>query len=402
MRENFTPFLLEREMGIWEHKVRYNLSESGVQPLTPRELFAGDKDLIDQFLDTRLGYIHTNGSEELRTRIAALYPGSKPEDVIVTTGAAQANFNSILTTLDAGDEIVVMVPNYLQIWGLAQNLGLRVKTFPLRHDLGWGFDPDELDRIVTNQTRLIAICNPNNPTGHIMSLEERQAVIRAAEKCGAWILADEVYAGAEHRKHAKHKKHAEHPHGAEHQKDAEHLRDESTPSFWGEYDKVLATGSMSKAYALPGLRIGWVVSNEEMANAIWARQDYVTICATMLGDRLAAYALSPEVRPRLIERTREYVRRGYKTLAQWCQENSDYFSVVPPGAAAISFVKYTPAVNSSAFVHHLVTEYDTYVAPGDHFGMDGFLRISYGLEEGFVKEGLHLIRAAFDTVPVHL
>ncbi len=93
MRENFTPFLLEREMGIWEHRVRYNLSESGVQPLTPRELFAGDQQSIDKFLDTRLGYIHTNGSEVLRERISALYPGSRPEEIIVTTGAVTGKFH---------------------------------------------------------------------------------------------------------------------------------------------------------------------------------------------------------------------------------------------------------------------------------------------------------------------
>ncbi len=295
--------------------------------------------------------------------------------------------------MDAGDEIVVMVPNYLQIWGAAQNLGLRVKTFPLRYDLNWGFDPDELERTVTGNTRLIAICNPNNPTGHIMSAEERQAVIRAAEKCGAWILADEVYAGTEHQQGT------EHITGATHLQGALHLKDDTTPSFWGEYEKVLATGSMSKAYALPGLRLGWVVSNAEMADAIWRRQDYITICSTMLGDHLAAYTLQPEVRNRIIERTRAYVRRGYTYLSEWCDQNSQLFNVTPPGAAAVAFVKYAPEVNSSRFVHHLATEYHTYVVPGDHFGMDGFLRISYGLDEDYVKEGLRRIRAAFDTIP---
>ena len=251
MRENFYRFELEREMGLWEHNVAYNLSESGVKPMTTRELFGGDRDLLEKFLDVELNYIQSNGSIQLRDQIAGIYPGATRDDVIVTVGAAQANFTSILTTLDPGDEVVIMLPNYMQIWGAAKNLGLKVKAFSLRHELGWGFDITDFQKTVTENTRLIAVCNPNNPTGHIMTMEERQAVISAAAKVGAWILSDEVYAGAEHH------------------------TDEVTPSLWGAYDKVLAIGSMSKAYALPGLRIGWAVSNPEMANALWARQDYL-------------------------------------------------------------------------------------------------------------------------------
>jgi aspartate/methionine/tyrosine aminotransferase len=373
MRENFYPFELEREMGIWEHNVAYNLSESGVQPMTTRELFGGDRGLLEKFLDVELNYIQSNGSIQLRDQIAGIYSGATRDDVVVTVGAAQANFTSILTILDPGDEIVIMLPNYMQIWGAAKNLGLKVKTFSLKNALGWGFDIDDFHNTVTGNTRLIAVCNPNNPTGHIMTVEEQQAVISAADKVGAWILSDEVYAGAEHH------------------------TDEVTPSLWGTYDKVLAIGSMSKAYALPGLRIGWVVSNPEMANAIWARQDYLTICGTMLGDRLAAYALSPEVRPRILARTREYVRRGFSNLSQWVDNHSDIFSVTPPEAAAIAFVQYKPEINSSKFVNYLATQYDAYIVPGDHFGMDNYLRISYGLADDYVNEGLRRLYEAFMT-----
>jgi aspartate/methionine/tyrosine aminotransferase len=168
-------------------------------------------------------------------------------------------------------------------------------------------------------------------------------------------------------------------------------------TIWGSYDKVLAVGSMSKAYALPGLRIGWVVSNPEMANALWARQDYLTICGTMLGDRLAAYALSPEVRPRVLARTRDYVRRGFSNLSRWVEAHKDIFSVIPPEAAAIAFVQYKPEINSSKYVNYLATQYDAYIVPGDHFGMDNYLRISYGLADDYVNEGLRRIYEAFTT-----
>ncbi len=274
MRENFYPFMLEREMSIWENQVEYNLSESGVHSMTFLELFAGDEQMIEQVLSTELNYPQTNGTIELREGIARLYPGATPDNVVVTSGAAQANFTTLLTIMDPGDELLVMLPNYMQIWGAAKNLGINVETFSLREELDWGVDIDDLIRSVTDKTRLIAICNPNNPTGHILSADEREAIVQAADKVGAWILADEVYAGAEHS------------------------QDEITPSMWGDYERVFAIGSLSKAYALPGLRVGWVVAPGKMADEIWARQDYVTISATMLGNKLAAYALSPEVHQR--------------------------------------------------------------------------------------------------------
>ncbi len=370
MKQAFTTFMLEREMGTWEHQVEYNLSESGVHPMTTRDLFQDDPQMMDEFLNVEINYPPTNGIEELRKNIAALYPRASPDDILVTSGAAQANFTTMLTVLDRGDEILVMEPNYMQIWGAGKNLSLKVKTFGLKQELNWGFDIDEFNHTVTDETKLIAVCNPNNPTGHILTSEERKAIVDAASRVGAWILSDEVYAGAEHQ------------------------TDEVTPSLWGEYENVFAIGSMSKAYAFPGLRIGWIVSNPEMSEEIWARQDYVTICPTILGNKLAAHALSPQVRPRIIQRTRDYARRGYKNLENWVNQHSDILSVVPPQAAAIAFVHFDREINSSQLVQRMIKEYSTYVVPGDHFGVDHYLRISYGLSDDYVNEGLRRIYEA--------
>ena len=270
MKKDFYPFMLERDMSVWEFKVKYNLSESGVHPMTITDLSEGNNEFVEQILTSELNYAQANGIPELRDNIAALYPGATRDNVIVTTGAAQANFTSILTALDPGDEIVVMLPNYMQIYGIGINYGLDVKTFSLKEELGWSVDIDEVGDVVSDKTKLIAVCNPNNPTGHIMTEDEMNAVVAAADRTGAWLLSDEVYAGAEHH------------------------QEEVTPSFWGRYDRVLAVGSMSKAYGLPGLRIGWVVAPADMVDEIWARQDYVTISASMLGNKLAAYASPPK------------------------------------------------------------------------------------------------------------
>jgi aspartate/methionine/tyrosine aminotransferase len=365
-RVTFQPFDMERMMSKWENVIEYNLSESGVHPLAIRDL-VDDPAVIDELLDTPLHYPQTNGIPELRERIASLYPGATPDNVLVTVGCIEANFITLQTLVAPGEEIVVMLPNYMQIWGAAQNLGIRVKTFHLREELGWAPDLDELNDVVSQKTKLIAICNPDNPTGHILTEAEMGAIAAAAENVGAWLLADEVYSGAER------------------------LTDTQTPSFWGLYDKVLAMNSLSKAYGLPGLRIGWVVAPPDIVDEIWARHEYVNISAPMLSNQLAAIALSPQVRPRLLQRTRDYIRTGYPILDAWLESHESTFSVVPPEAAAIAYVRYHLDVNSTELVERLLNEKSVYIGPGDHFGMDRYLRISFGLPEDYLTAALDRI-----------
>ena len=365
-RVTFQPFDMERMMSKWENIIEYNLSESGVHPLAIRDL-VDDPAVIDELLDTPLHYPQTNGIPELREHIASLYPGATPDNVLVTVGCIEANFITLQTLVAPGEEIVVMLPNYMQIWGAAQNLGIRVKTFHLREELGWAPDLDELNDVVSQKTKLIAVCNPNNPTGHILTEAEMGAIAATAENVGAWLLADEVYSGAER------------------------LTDTQTPSFWGLYDKVLAMNSLSKAYGLPGLRIGWVVAPTDIVDEIWARHEYVNISAPMLSNQLAAIALSPRVRPRLLQRTREYLRRGFPILDAWLESHEGTFSLVPPEAAAIAYVRYDLDVNSTELVERLLREKSVFIVPGDHFGMDRYLRISYGLPEDYLTAGLDRI-----------
>ncbi len=367
-RSGFQPFEMERMMSKWENVVEYNLSESGVHPLSVREL-VDDPAVLQQVLDTPLHYPQANGIVELRENIAALYPGATPDNVLVTVGCIEANFITLQTMVAPGEEVAVMVPNYMQIWGVAQNLGLKVRTFQLREELGWGPDLDQLNDVVSEKTKLIAVCNPDNPTGHILTGEEMEAIISAADRVGAWLLADEVYSGAER------------------------LTETQTPSFWGRYDKVLAMNSLSKAYGLPGLRIGWVVGPEDTVDDIWARHEYVTISAPMLSNLLAAIALTPRVRPRLLQRTREYIRRGYPILDAWLESHERTFTVVPPEAAAIAYVRYHLDINSTELVQRLMQEKSVYIVPGDHFGMDRYLRISFGLPQDYLKAGLERIHA---------
>jgi len=360
----FQPFMMERMMSKFEKEVEYNLSESGVHPLTLKELYQDDSDGLAGLLSLELDYAHANGIPELRENIAALYPGAGPENVLVTVGAIEANYDILWSLLSTGDEVVVMLPNYMQIWGLAKNMDLDLKTFTLDEKNGWAPDLDGLRKVVTGRTKLIAVCNPNNPTGYILKNEEMEAIIETARRAGAWILADEVYAGAER------------------------LADVQTPSFYGKYEKVLAVGSLSKAYGLPGLRIGWAVGPTDVIDELWARHEYLTLSATMLSNHLAAYALSPRVRPRLIQRARGYIRRGYPVLEHWMNEHREILSTTPPQAAAIAFVKYRLDISSSRFVERLREEKRVLIVPGDHFGLDRFVRISFGLPHDYLTPAL--------------
>jgi aspartate/methionine/tyrosine aminotransferase len=363
----FQPFAMERFMSAYEQEVAYNLSESGVHPMLLRELLDLKSGSLEELLATDINYAHANGRPELRENIARMYDGATKDNVLVTVGAIEANYNTLHTVLGRGDEVVIQFPNYMQLWGVAKNYDCLVRTFSLKEERDWEPDLDALENVVTEKTRLIAICNPNNPTGRIFREHEMDAIIRIADNVGAWILADEVYAGAEQK------------------------TDERTPSFYGRYEKVLAVGSMSKAYGLPGLRTGWVVGPRDVIDQVWARHEYNTLSASMLSNKLAALALSEEVQPLITQRARDYVRRGFPILQEWMDGQPGNLRCIPPDAAAIAFVRYDLDINSTDLVMKLIKEQSVMVVPGDHFGLDGFLRVSFGLPEDYLRGGLDRI-----------
>src|SRR5215212_4828888 len=176
-------FEMERMQSIWENVVDYDMSESGVRPLTLRELVAMGFDL-DEFLDQPLGYSQSNGTIELRERIAALYPGADVEQIEVTNGTSEANYLVALSQLHPGDEFAMEVPNYMQMPAVARSLGATVRTFSLRQDTGWEPDWDEFESATTSKTRLVYVSNPNNPTGAVLSDEAMERIVDRVEATG--------------------------------------------------------------------------------------------------------------------------------------------------------------------------------------------------------------------------
>jgi aspartate/methionine/tyrosine aminotransferase len=370
----FTPFDLELTQSIWEQKVDINLTESGVHPIRLDELLGDDKEKITEVLATEINYPHVNGNPELREGIARLYDNAAVDNVLVTVGAAEANNIIMQTLLEPGDELVTQTPTYKQVWGLAENSGNKVRPFHMLPDAAWSLDVDDLNAQVNDKTRIIAICNPNNPTGYIMTDAEMDAVVAAADRVGAWILADEVYRGAER------------------------VQEEETASFYGRYDKVLAVGSMSKAYGLPGLRIGWVVGPPDTVEDIWRRHEYTTITASMLSNILAAHALSPSVRPRLLQRTREYIRKGFPVLEAWMNRQDGMFSYTPSQASAVSFIRYHLDINSTELMERLCREAGVFVGAGDSFGMDNHLRVAFGQDKAVLEDAFSRMEKTLQSI----
>ncbi|HET9948345.1 MAG TPA: aminotransferase class I/II-fold pyridoxal phosphate-dependent enzyme [Longimicrobiales bacterium] len=368
----YAPFRMERWQSTYEHRVRYNLSESGVHPMTAAELLelAGRELRLDGI---RLGYGQSNGSDELRALVAALYPGADAGSVLVTTGGAEANLACCWHLLEPGGAWAVVVPTYGQIPGLLESSGARVVPVPLVEEEGWQPDLDALERALAGGVRRVAVTNPNNPTGAVLSPESADRIVELAIRHGAWILADEVYQGAE-------------------------LGEERTPSLWGRHERVLVTGSLSKAYGLPGLRIGWVVAPPALVEDLWGRTDYSTICPSALSDALACVALEPRARARIRERTARILRANLALLEGWMREQEGRFRYRAPDAGAICYARYDAPVGSSAFAERLRAEKSVLVVPGDHFGMDGYVRIGYGNPEGELLAALALVREAFDEL----
>ena len=360
----FYPFAVEQFLSEFELTADYNYTESGVHPLEFGELLELAEADLAPLLKTPLNYPQVNGELKLRELIAGLYQGAEADNVLVTVGASEANLLIATTLLEPGDEVVVMRPTYMQFAGDAQNFkGVKVQTIDLIEEHDWTFDSDALDRVISERTRIIAVVNPHNPTGHIFSEAEMQAVIAAAERVGAWLLADEVYRGAEREREAE------------------------TPSFYGRYDKVLAINSMSKAYGLPGLRCGWVVGPTAIVQSLWRRHEYVAISASMLANKLAALALAPETRLKIIARTRALINRGFGVLQDYLAVHQGVFSVVPPQASAMCFVRYDLPIGSSKFAQRLRQEKNVLMLPGDCFGLDRHLRIASALPEAYLQAG---------------
>jgi aspartate/methionine/tyrosine aminotransferase len=356
-------FEMERYQSLYWHLVDYDLSESGVTPLTIAELLGPD---ADGFVETPLGYPLSEGSHESRAAIAQWYPEATADNVTMMNGGSEANLLTLWSLLEPGDRLAFMVPNYCQALGLGPMFADSVDTFRLsRRGDRWALDLDSLDRAVGSSTKVVMVCNPNNPTGTVLTDAEMDAVVDVARRAGAWIVADEIYRGAEVD------------------------TDVTSPTFWGWYDKVVVTSGLSKAFGMPGLRVGWAVAPTDVVARIWDRHDYTTLTPGAVSDRLSAVAMEPSRREQILARTREIIRANLPELEGWLLDQPT-LRYVRPVAGAIAFVEVDLSMPTREVVERIRQERSVLLVPGEMFGIGNGIRFGFGYDIQHTLKGLSL------------
>lgn len=365
VRLKIAEFKLERTLARFQNEVEYDLSASGIYPMFIREILTPEE-MVDVYNNLHLKYVHTAGTRHLREAVASFYEGMDPKSVFMTNGSAEALYLLAWSLIDPGDEIAFMLPNFMLLSQVAEANGACVRNFTLDPSQNWSLDVESLKSAVTPRTKLICVCNPNNPTGTVLSKDQMQEVVRIAETVGAYILSDEVYRGAEQG-------------------------EEMTPSFWGLYDKVIVISGLSKSFGLPGLRIGWIAGPQEIVEKAWFYHDYLSTTVTTFSDMLATRALQPEMRNRIFRRNREIVRQNLETFTGWVQSHKGVLSFTPPQAGCFAFVRFDLPVSSWDLVMDMVKKDSVFVIPGSCFGIERHLRMNFGVERTFLERGLERV-----------
>ncbi|KAI1764728.1 PLP-dependent transferase [Hypoxylon sp. FL1150] len=350
---------------------------------------------------TRLTYGAILGSDELRGNIAATYnedegttaaaapgpPPLSPEDIIVTQGAISANHLVFYSLVGPGDHVICVFPTYQQLYSVPESLGAEVSLWQLTPENAYIPDVAELESMIKSNTKMIVINNPNNPTGATIPKPVLENIIATAQSHNIIVFSDEVYRPLFH--------------GLADSDDA------VPPSAIcaGFPDNVVATGSMSKAWALAGIRVGWVASRDRaIVAAVAAARDYTTISVSQLDDRVARFALGAGVRPRLLARNLALARANLRMLDRFVRDHAATCSWVRPNAGTVCLVRFqgkdgTP-VDDEAFCKDVLDKTKVMFLPASRcFGhgktsaFDGFVRIGYANETEVLRQALEKLHA---------
>ena len=361
------PFGVELWMNEFENNCEYNLAETCVASLTVEELLdiAGlGRGALDEVLSMKLTYGAIEGSMRLRTAIAALYEGVGPEQILVTHGAIGANKLVHETIVEPGDGVVSVQPTYQQHYSIPESYGADVQILTLRPDNDYLPDLGELRRLVSPNTSLIAINNPNNPTGSLMDAAMLTSIGEIAASVGASVLCDEVYRGTDQEGSG------------------------TSTSIVEVYDRGISTGSMSKAFSLAGLRLGWMVAPVDIVQAAERHRDYSTISVGMINDYLAAIAL--EHADDVLARSRKITRTNLAILSDWV-EAEPRITWVKPQSGTTALLHYDVDMPSRQFCVSLLEQTGVMFTPGSALAIEGAVRVGYSNTEDVLRQGLPLV-----------
>jgi len=320
--------------------------------------------LLESWLDTRLGYTEARGTIALRTEIAKTYSTVTPDQVLVTTGAIEANYLLFNTLLDAGDHVVAVSPAYQQLNSVPKAIGCDVTLWKLREENDFQYNVDELEHeLLRPNTKLIVVNTPHNPTGSMLSDAELDRIYALAAARGAYVLCDEAYRWLEIPGNPPM---------------AKPIRERG--------ERGISVGTFSKPFGLPGLRTGWIAATEEIMQACWNMRDYISLSPGRLNDAMAAHALKH--RDQIIGRTNTIVKQNIATANAWFDEWGELVSWTPPKGRLLALMSYKFDVPSLELSDRLAKDYSVMLAPGSAFGFEGHLRIGVGQTPELFKKGL--------------
>ena len=361
------PFGVEIWMNEFENDCTFNLAETCVASLTVQqllELSGKNSDVLQDLLPMKLTYGAIEGSDRLRDAICTLYDQQSRDNIIVTHGAIGANALVHETLVEPDDHVISVRPTYQQHYSIPESYGASVDILQLRPENGFLPDLEEFARLIRPETKLIAINNPNNPTGALMEAGYLQDFIAIARQSNAWILCDEVYRGTAQE------------------------GDGFSPAIADLYERGISVAGMSKTFSLAGLRLGWIAAAPELLEAVSIHRDYTTISVGMLDDYFAALAL--ENKDRILERTRRITRGNLTILDNWVR-NEPHISYLKPQAGTTALLKYNFDMPSRDFCVQLLRDTGVMFTPGSVMHMEGWLRIGYANDPAILSEGLEKV-----------
>lgn len=358
------PFKVEIWMNEWENHCEFNLAETCVASITIKELLTlsgRNSDDLSDLLGMKMTYGAIEGSTRLRTAISSLYENQDNDAITVTHGTIAANMLVHKSIVSRNDHVISIVPTYQQHYSIPSSIEADVDILPLQAKDGFLPDLDALRRLMRPDTKLIALTNPNNPTGAQIERPMLEDFAQIARESGAYVLCDEVYRGTGQ------------------------TGDGMVASIVDVYEKGIATAGMSKSYSLAGLRVGWVVAPQEVTEQILIHRDYDTISVGMINDHLAAIAL--ESREQILARSHHISRTNLAILDSWIAEQPRV-SWVKPRAGTTAMLKLDLPVTSREFCLGLLKSTGVMLTPGDAFDMEGYARIGFCNSTDVLKAGL--------------
>ncbi|MGB3307998.1 MAG: aminotransferase class I/II-fold pyridoxal phosphate-dependent enzyme [Thermomicrobiales bacterium] len=371
-------FDLERWMTTWELDVDCDIAESGILPLSLGDVYdlLGEDQaatLERQVRETPLGYSEARGTIALRTTLANTYANATPDDILVTTGAIEANFLLFNALLQEGDHVVAVSPAYQQLHSVPRAIGCDVDLWSVQTDNGFAYDLNRLESLVRDNTKLIVLNTPHNPTGAMLDESELREIVAIADRVGAWILSDEAYRWLEH------------PGG-----------EKLPPPLRDLTDRAISVGTVSKPFGVPGLRIGWFAATAEIAQKCWGLRDYTSLSPANLSDIIATAIIAG--RDRILPRNGAIIEENMAFARTWFAEHADLASWSEPRAGLLAMMKVHLPIDSQTLADGLARDARVMLAPGSSFGLEGYLRIGVGQRPDIFAEGLRRTAAYLNAI----